>query len=110
MQPSLESLMAQATSRHFERRREARSDCAAPAYLAIVGRQQLPEPVSVIEMSFSGAKLFSAEPLRVGTMVEITYGMIERTAEVRHCTPTEHGFEIGVLMKDPNEISAESLS
>ena len=84
-----------------ERRREIRFSTDDPASLLGMNpvRTQ-PVSVRIRDVSRSGMRLWTPEPLAPGSIIQVRLKALLVTAEVRYCCEAQDGYYVGVRIED----------
>lgn len=85
----------------MDRRQSPRLPANLPAQLTLLSEDTNPAPgfhsgVTVEEISGQGARIRSPQPLPIGALVKLELEDDLFLGEVRHCSPTPHGFLAGL--------------
>lgn len=85
----------------MDRRQSPRLPANLPAKLTLLSEDTDPSPgipcdVTVAEISGNGARVWTPQPLPIGAVVKLELEDDLYLGEVRHCSPTDHGFQAGL--------------
>ena len=81
-----------------ENRNDVRFATSGPALLVRLHPPQSCRPAAMVDVSFGGllVELQERPELSVGSKVQVRFGRVVTTGEVRHVTERESGFAVGV--------------
>ena len=86
-------------------RRHMRAKCQLPGKILVEGKRQ---EIKVTDLSSSGARVSSLQPLEVGSAAEVEFESLVLRAIVRRCAPDYGVYRLGLAFS-PNEENKKKL-